>query len=37
MQTYYLVWKIKEDSNMMSQENQLNQLFQDKKSGKDLT
>ena len=30
MQSYYLVWKSKEDSNMMTQENQWNQPFQDK-------
>ena len=37
MQTYYLVRKNKEDSNMMIQENQLNQPFQGKKFGEDLT
>jgi len=34
MQTYYLMWKHKEDSNTITQENQLNQPFQDKNLGR---
>ena len=37
MQSYYLVRKSKEDSNMMTKENQWNQQFQSKKLGEDLT
>ena len=33
MQTYYLVQKIKEDSNMITQENQWYQPFQGKNLG----
>ena len=34
MQTYYLVGKNKENSNMITQENQWNQPFQDKNLGR---
>ena len=37
MQSYYLVRKSKEDSNMMTKENQWNQQFQGKKLEEDLT
>ena len=37
MQSYYLVQKSKEDSNMITLENQWNQQFQGKIPGNDLT